>query len=436
MRSTASIAACDDVGATVVWSPLLTFVLLAPPEPAPEPPSDALAPLPAAVLAPEPDAIPDLRHWKRWPVWPTLLAEFDGQRVPNEVEGRDGFAVGRFRLGLRGQPLPWLGFTGTVELSVDQPAVLDAFVVLTPVEGVRFDVGYAKPPLLSSFLHEPVHAMPFPDRAPIVISFRTRRDLGIGLSVARREVPLELRVRVGNGGGGILENDDRHLAAYANLDLVLGRARTGGRGKFLGLRLGAAGLYERVEARTSIRARHPLGYVYAPGVGIAGPRVVGTGHAIGYIGPARLTFEAALAREARIGDLDGDATTPNEAKTAAWSGGLTAELAVVVRGDPREVGLPPGASRGAWRGGVIEIAGRFDGLAVTRHAEDLAPGGSLGGAAAIRWWPVDIASLSLTGFGLRYDHPPIDQPDRQWSWGLLLRLGVYWGLAVGSDARR
>jgi len=394
---------------------------------------DPLAPvLPTPV---EPDEIPDLRHWKAWPVWPTMLAELDGQLVPNQTEGRDGFALGRFRLGLRGQPLPWLGFTGTVELSIDKPGLLDAVVVLTPVPGVRFDIGYTKPPLFGSFINEPVHAMPFPDRAPVVISFRTRRDLGIGLTLARREIPFELRIRVGNGGG-LLENDDRHLAAYGNLDLVLGRARTGGKGKFLGLRLGGTGLVERVESRTSIRARHPLGYVYAPGVPIAGSRIVGTGHAIGYIGPARLTFEAAIAREARIGDLDSDPTTPREAKTALWSGGLTAELAVVLLGEPREGGLPPAAKRGAWRGGVIEVAGRFDAMAIGRHAEDVVPNGSLGGGAAIRWWPVDLASLSLTGFGLRYDHPPSEEPDRQWSWGLLLRLGVYWGLQVGSDGRR
>ncbi len=407
----------------------LTLALLGPPEP----PSDPLAALPAPAV--EPDEIPDLRHWREWPVWPTLLAELDGQVLADEVEGNSGFAVGRFRVGLRGQPLPWLGFTGTVELANDKPGLLDAFVVLTPTEGVRFDVGYAKAPLFGSFITEPVHAMPFPDRAPVVGSFRTRRDLGIGLTVARREVPLELRVRVGNGGGGILANDDLHMAAYAGLDLVLGRARVGGRGKFLGLRVGAAGMFERVESRTSIRAVHPLDYVYAPGVPIAGPRAVGNGHVIAYIGHARLTFETALAREARIGDLDSDPTTPDQAKTAVWSGGLTAELAVVLLGDPREVGLPPSAARGAWKGGVLEVAGRFDALAVNRHAEDIAPGGSLGGAMAIRWWPVDLASLSLAAYSLRYDHPPIDQPDRQWSWGLLLRLGVYWGLAVGSDAR-
>lgn len=415
---------------------LIALALLAPPEPSADPSSEALAPLPDAESEPAAE-LPDLRHWRAWPVWPTLLAEIDGKVHADQTEGKNGFALGRFRLGLRGQPLPWLGFTGAVEMVSDKPGLLDAFVVLTPVEGVRFDVGYAKAPLVSSFITEPVHAMAFPDRAPMVGSFRTRRDLGIGLLVARREVPLELRLRVGNGGGGILANDDQHMASYAGLDLVLGRARVGGRGKFLGLRVGGAGLYERVDARTSVRAQHPLGYVYAPGVPIAGPRAVGTGHVIGYIGPARLTFESAIAREARIGDLDGDAATPDEAKTAVWSGGLTAELAVVVLGEPREVGLPPAATRGGgWRGGVIEIAGRFDGMAVNRHAEDIAPGGSLGGAVAVRWWPIDLTSLSLAGYGVRYDHPPIDQPDRQWSWGLLVRLGVYWGLPVGSDAQR
>lgn len=414
-------------------SVLVALQMLGPPasvpEPTPEP--DALVALPA----PEPEPLPDLRHWRQWPVWPTLLGELDGQLVADEAEGRSGFGLGRFRLGLRGQPLPWLGFTGTIEWASDKPAPLDAFVVLTPAEGVRFDVGYAKAPLLSSFITEPVHSMPFPDRAPVVNSFRTRRDMGIGLTIARRELPLEARVRVGNGSG-LLANDDPHLAVYGGLDLVLGRARVGGRGEFLGLRLGAVGLYERVENRTSIRAAHPLRYVYAPGVAIGGPRAVGTGHLIGYLGPARFTFEAAIAREARIGDLDQDSTTPDEAKTAVWSGGLTAELAVVVLGEPREVGLPPAAARGAWTGGVVEIAGRFDAMAIGRHAEDVDPQGSLGGAAALRWWPVDLASLTLAGYGLRYDHPPIDQPDRQWSWGLLLRLGVYWGLAVGSDARR
>ncbi len=412
---------------------LVALLLLAPPEPGPAPEVEpaTLAPLPEPERAP--GELPDLRSWRKWPVWPTLLAEIDGQKLADEAEGNDGFALGRFRVGLRGEPLPWLGFVATVELARESPGLLDAYVLVRPTEGVTIDVGFAKAPLLASFYAEPVHAMATPDRAPVVVAFRTRRDLGIGLLVARREVPLELRLRVGNGAGGILGNDNPQIAGYGALDLVLGRARRGGAGKLLGMRLGVAGMYEHAAARNSIQAVHPLDYVYVQPVPIEGPRAVGEAHLIGYAGPARLVVEAAIGRESRRADLDGDPDTPTQPATALWAGGITTELDVVVLGLPREVGLPPAAKPGPWRGGALELSARFDGMAVNRHAPDVAPGGSLGGALAVKWWPIDLMSLAVAGYGLHYDRPPVDQPDRRWSWGLLVRLGVYWGIAVGSD---
>lgn len=416
----------------------------APPSSTPvQPPAPAPAPAPAPEsehVSPEPvtraSRLPDLQVWRKWPVWPTLLLSVDGRKFAREAEGMDGFAFAHARLGLRGAPLRWLGFVATMELASDEhtPALLDAAVLFRLVEGVVLDVGWAKAPLFASFYAEPVHAVPLPDRSPVVVAFRTRRDLGLGLLVARREVPLELRLRVGNGAGGLRGNDNPKLAGYGALDLVLGRPRTGHEQHELGLRLGVGGLVENAEDRGGIHATNPLGYIYARPTPIFGWRAVGEGHIVAYAGPARLTVEAALAHEARARDTDGNPDTPREQLPGIWATGATAELAVVALGQSRAVGLPPTAKPGPWRGGALELSGRFDWMSVNRSADDVAPGGSLGGALGLRWWPLELASLGLAGYLLHYDSAPIDQPGQHWSWGIVARLSVMWGLPVGRSA--
>lgn len=399
-----------------------------------EPPVPVGAELPA--LAPPPAQgsaeVPDLRVWREWPVWPSLILEADARKFSDEFPGSEGFALGRARLGLRGRPLPWLGFVMTVDFIGERPGLLDADLLVRPVEGVVINVGYAKTPLFASFNLEPVYAMPLPDRSPVVVAFRNRRDLGVGILVARREVPLELRLRVGNGSSELAVDQGPQIAGYGALDLVLGRARRGHAGELLGLRLGVAGLVEHAAERPGIQAIHPLRYAYTSPVPIAGLRSVAQAHLIGYAGPARLLIEGAIARETQAPDPEGDPAADGP-RPGSWSGGLSAELAIVALGLAREVGLPPAAQPGPWRGGALELSARSDWLTVNRGVASQEPGGSLGGALGIRWWPIDLLSLTLAGYGLRYTTEPLGQPDQQQSWGVILRLGMVWGVPVGRD---
>lgn len=51
----------------------------------------------------------------------------------------------------------------------------------------------------------------------------------------------------------------------------------------------------------------------------------------------------------------------------------------------------------------------------------------IGGAGAVKWWPIDFFYVDVAAYGMRYDGPPIEEPDRQVSWGFLARTGFAWG---------
>lgn len=364
---------------------------------------------------------------------PSVLGEFDYRVYPSEIEGNTGFALARLRPGLVLTPTPWLRAVTAFEFADEHPIILDAFARVRPAEWVEFTAGYSKPPLFASFVYEPVHTMPFPDRAPVITAFRVRRDLGVDVHLAPRSVPLEGWLRVGNGTGSALGNDNALPAGYASLDLVLGRAWAGAapEARTYGLRLGGAALVESPRDRDGITGQTPLGFVYFRPIVVSGLRVVGEGHIIGYAGPLRLTVEGAVAREERSRDDDGNPSTPRIELPVVHSYGLTAELAWVILGRPRDVGHAPGAAvgqNGAWNGGALEIAARYDGLWLGEGASDVRSGGSQGGALAVKWWPTEFLAASIAGYVTRYDTPPLEEPNELWSWGGLARLSFFWGL--------
>lgn len=364
---------------------------------------------------------------------PTVLGEVDYRVYPSEVEGNTGFALARMRPGLVLTPTPWLRAVTAFEFAGESPIILDAFARLRPAEWVEFTAGYSKPPLFASFVYEPVHTMPFPDRAPVVTAFRVRRDLGVDVHLAPRAVPLEGWLRVGNGTGSALGNDNALPAGYASLDLVLGRAWAGAapEHRTYGLRLGGAALVESPRDRNGITGQTPLGFIYFRPIVVSGLRVVGEGHVIGYAGPLRLTVEGAVAREERSRDDDGNPSTPRLQLPVVHSYGITAELAWVLLGRPRDAGRAPGAAvgqDGGWSGGALEIAARYDGMWLGEGASDVRSGGSQGGALAVKWWPTDFLAASLAGYVTRYDTPPLEEPNELWSWGALARLSFFWGL--------
>lgn len=363
-------------------------------------------------------------------VRPTLLGEVDYRVLPREEVGETGFALGRFRIGLVVQPLSWLRAVGTVEWVSEHPILLDAYVTVQPLPWLEIFVGYAKPPLFASFRTDPVHVMAFPDRAPVVRSFFVRRDVGVDLRARPREAPIEAVVRIGNGSGSILGNDNPLPAGYAALDLVLGRAWVGAAesDREHGLRLGVGGMIESVRDRDGVLGTEAFGYPFYRSAIVSGLRVVGEAHAVGYLGPVRLTLEGALAHEERSRDDDGNPNTPRRALEPILSSGLTAEIAWVIVGRARSPGAQPAglAPIEAWDGGALEVAARFDALFLGRGASDVMGGGALGGGAVIKWWPLDFLSASLVGHVLRYDIAPFETPGELWGWDAALRLSLFW----------
>lgn len=405
-------------------------------------PSVAAPPAPEdASVATEPalqEAPPPTEGLAPFPLQPTVLSEIDYRVFPSEVEGNTGFAVARFRPGVVLNPAPWFQAVGTVEFAGEYAIILDAFMKLRATDWADLLVGYSKPPLFASFVYEPVHSLSFPDRAPVVTSFRVRRDVGAAVHVAPGRVPLEGWLRIGNGSGSPLGNDNALPAGYASLDLVLGRAWTSNHAidRRYGLRLGAGGLIESVRDRDGISGQTPLGFVYFRPVVVSGLRVVGESHAVAYAGPLRLSIEGALARESRSRDTDGNPSTPRVTRPTMSSYGVTTELSCVLVGDARSVGQAPRGRHGAggaWQGGALEVALRYDGMWLGRGADDVNAGGSHGGAAAMKWWPVDFMAAALSGYIMHYDVAPIEEPNQLWSWGTIARASFFWGLPGQQD---
>lgn len=360
------------------------------------------------------------------PARPTLLAEADARTFRAPVEGRTGFALARFRPGLTVEPLPWLRAVGNVEF-VPTPLILDAYANIRVARWLDLEIGQSKPPLLASFKYEPVYAMPFPDRSPLVLAMRVRRDVGVSAHVASDRLPFESWVRLGSGSPSNVTRSVEHPAMYGLFDFVLGRAHTA-RAKgdeFLGLRAGVSGMSEVVDERDGVTGFSPTDFVYYRPAVISGTRVIGTTHVMGYVGPVRATFEAAMGREARSTDTDGDPSTPRSPRPSITSSGISAEVAWTVRGRPRAVGQTP-TSEDDSRLGAIEVAARYDSLALGRGANDVVAGGYRGGALSIKWYPLPFAALAAAGYIGEYDVGPLEDPNRTDTYTLLLRASFYW----------
>lgn len=378
---------------------------------------------------------------------PTVLSELDYRRYSSDLEGNSGFAIARLRPGLLLAPTPWFRGVATFEFAGENPTILDAYMRLRAADWVEFTLGYSKPPMFASFTYEPVHTLPFPDRAPVVGSFGVLRDLGADVHFTPHQLPIEGWLRIGNGTGSPLGNDNALPAGYGSLDLVLGRAWVGSssESQTFGLRLGGGAFVESAQDRDGITGRTPLGFVYFRPVVVSGLRVVGEGHVVAYAGPLRLTVEGAVARESRSRDDDGNPSTPRVDLPTMQSYGLTSEVAWVLHGARRDVGRAPrGQQRddGAWGGGAVELAARYDGMWLGRGAGDVREGGSQGGALAVKWWPVDFLAGTLAGYVTHYDAAPIEEPEQLWSWGIVARASFFWGLGpqaprvTAEEARR
>jgi len=361
---------------------------------------------------------------------PSILGEADYRVYPSDAEGLTGFAIARFRPGIVFTPAPWFQAVGAAEFAGEYPIILDLYARMRTGD-LEFTLGYSKPPLFASFVYEPVHALPTPDRAAVVNSFRIRRDVGADLHYSPRALPIEGWLRVGNGSGSPLGNDTAAPAGYGMLDLVLGRANRHTKEHTLGLRAGLGAVVESVSDRDGIAGQTPLGFVYFRPVVVSGLRSVAEAHLVGYAGPLRFTTEAAMSREGRSRDDDGNPDTARVVLPSVWSYGLTGEAAWTICGQPRAVGSAPtgtATKAGDWDGGAVELAARYDGMWLGRGASDVDEGGSQGGVLSLKWWAWDFVSATLAGYALHYDDAPIEEPGVSWSYGGTLRLSFYFGL--------
>lgn len=353
---------------------------------------------------------------------PTLLSEFDYRMYASEVEGNTGFAISRLRPGLVFTPTPWLRAVTAFEFAGETPSILDAFAKIRPAKWAEISAGYAKPPMFASFTYESVQAMPFPDRAPVVTAFRVRRDLGVDLHLKPRSVPLEGWIRISNGTGSALGNDNALPAGYGALDLVLGRAWIGSTSfhRTYGLRLGGSTLIESPRDRNGITGQTPFGFVYFRPIVVSGLRIISEGHLVGYAGPLRLTIEGAVAREERSRDDDGNPSTPRLKLPTMRSYGITTEVTWVLLGDTSKATAQQDH-------GIFEVAARYDGMWLGENASDVNSGGSQGGALAVKWWPTHFLAVSIAGYLMHFDRPPLEEPKEFWSWNALSRFSFFWG---------
>jgi phosphate-selective porin OprO/OprP len=97
-------------------------------------------------------------------------------------------------------------------------------------------------------------------------------------------------------------------------------------------------------------------------------------------------------------------------------------------GAPRIPGAwpTPGPWNASLASGAVEIAGRFDYVALDQDAPGIAPGGANGGEAALRWWVTSYLAVGVAGYYLRYDVAPVEEPTQKNSWLGLTRVTFSW----------
>lgn len=347
-----------------------------------------------------------------------------------------GFALATGRLGLRLTPTDWVAAVGTVEFVGDHgPFLLDGYAKFTPLRWLHITAGYSKPPLFASFRYEPWHTMPMPLRSAVVTGMFVRRDVGVESRFLLHRAPVETIVRLGNGVEGLLGNDNNSPTGYAALDLVLGRAWVAGKNRTWGLRAGAAPMLDDAEEHNAVAGRTPFGFAYVRPVVGRGLRSVSEDHVIAYAGPIRAVVEGAYAYESRRMDDDGNAATPPVEVDPVQSWGITGEITWTVRGTWRAVGWQPDGPKNRgdrWDGGAVELSARADRLWLGRGTPQVANGGGTTGSASLKWWPTFFLALDLYSDMTRFDAPPIETPQRLWSWTALVRGSFFWGRGRAS----
>lgn len=358
-------------------------------------------------------------------VSPTLVGELDLRARSADAEAEDGFALVRFRPGLRIDATPWARFVGSVEWIREKPSIVDAYGRLR-WRWLTVSAGFGKTPLFPTAHDEPIQSLAIPELAPVVDALWPGRDLGLEVAVASPLcLPIEAWLRVGDGSGSALGNDNDALAFDARLDLVLGRGAR--QDRMLGLRAGAGGHVEEAFDRQGANGTTVDGFAYYRGPTVSGTRTVAEAHLVGWAGPARLTVEAGIAREDRSRDTDGNPETPRESQEPVVSRGITAEAVWVIRGTARLPGRRPRGPEGpGWTGGAVEVAARVDRLELGRDTEEIENGGATGGALAARWWITDWAGVALAAYVLRYDVAPIEEPEERTSVVALVRATLDW----------
>src|SRR5262245_42648018 len=94
-------------------------------------------------------------------VKPILLGETDLRyHAADRIEGEDGFAAARLRLGLDAKVTSWFRAVAQAEWARDKPALLDAYAEFRPFEGWVLRAGASKTPLFTGARDEPVFTLP------------------------------------------------------------------------------------------------------------------------------------------------------------------------------------------------------------------------------------------------------------------------------------
>jgi phosphate-selective porin OprO and OprP len=359
---------------------------------------------------------------------PLLVGELDYRVQSNEVEGPTGFALGRFRLGGELRPTESFLAVGSVEWALEKPLLVDAWVQLSPMDGLHLSLGYGKTPLFASAKDVAVEALSIPELSLPVRALWPQRDLGLEAQFSPRDVPLEAWVRVGNGSGSPLGNDNAEPAVDVRLDGLWGGAsRSAAPDTRWGLRLGGGVHGENAFDRAGAGGTTPTNFLFYRAVPVSGVRWVTEGHAVFWHGPFQVTAEGGVAWEQRSRDTDGNPDTPRERLPGIRTQGGAVELSWLARGSRRAVrGWPSGppGTEGLLNRGAVEVAARVERLVAGLGAPDVQTGGARGGAVAVRWWATDFVGAGVAGYWLRYDQPPIEAPDRRDSWLVLSRVTV------------
>lgn len=359
-------------------------------------------------------------------VKPILLAETDLRfDAPDRVEGEDGFAAARFRLGASMTIGSWFRAVGQAEWAQEKPALLDAYAEVRPLPGWALRAGAGKTPLFANGRNETLFTLPVPELPMVVRAFWPARDLGVEVQkLPTRALPVEAWLRAGNGSGAVLGNDNSDFALDMRLDVVLGRAQPGaGAASLLGLRLGGGLHLDSVEDRPGVSGTTAGAFTFYRPPTVSGPRRVAEAHAVVYAGPVKVTGEIAVAHESRSKDTDGNPDTPRIQLPETMSAGGYVEASWMIFGPRRLPGAwPVETPWNRWDWGGLELAGRFERLELGKGAPDVQAGGATSGAVAVRWWATSYAALSAAFYGYAYDTAPIEEPDRKDTWVALLRL--------------